>query len=148
MAYALHVAWAVKQAETYPQSGLKDSAKTAKKRHVLIVDDSSEIVSVLTEALEQKGYEVGTASNGSEALDSVKVKMPDIILLDMRMPIMNGWEFAREFRNRYGRSVPITVMTAAEDSRLRANEVGADSYIGKPFDLDQLYQVIEDTLPD
>ncbi len=59
-------------------------------------------------------------------------------ILDMRMPGMNGWEFAREFRRRYGRSVPIVVVTAAENARARAEEIEADGWLAKPFDLDDV----------
>lgn len=72
---------------------------------------------------------------------------PQLILLDMRMPVMDGWTFARVLRERYGRRIPVVVVTAAEDSELRAAEVGADSHLGKPFELDQLYDVVEDMLP-
>jgi CheY-like chemotaxis protein len=115
---------------------------------ILAVDDSPDILMILQRALSRRGYQVETAENGLEALEKLQQITPKLILLDMRMPLMDGWQFVREFRNRYGRSIPIAVMTAAEDSKLRANEVGADSYIGKPFDLSRLYEVVEDTLLD
>jgi CheY-like chemotaxis protein len=64
--------------------------------------------------------------------------MPAVILLDMRMPGMNGWEFAREFRTRYGQAAPIVVVTAAENARARAEEIAADGWLAKPFDIDEL----------
>ncbi len=56
----------------------------------------------------------------------------------MKMPVMNGWELAREFRSRYDSQVPILVLTASADARRRAEEIGANGWIGKPFDLDTL----------
>jgi CheY-like chemotaxis protein len=68
--------------------------------------------------------------------------MPGLILLDMRMPVMNGWEFAREYRARHGRAAPIVVVTAAEDARARAQEIGADAWLEKPFDLDDVVRMV------
>jgi CheY-like chemotaxis protein len=113
---------------------------------VLVVDDDDDIRELVSIALSDRGFEVVGARQGAEALARIDEHMPNLILLDMRMPVMDGWEFVREFRNRYGRRVPITVMTGADDSKLRADQVGADSYIGKPFEIDHLHEVVEDTL--
>jgi CheY-like chemotaxis protein len=67
--------------------------------------------------------------------------MPALVLLDMRMPGMNGWEFAREFRSRHGRAAPIVVVTAAEDARSRAEEIEADGWLAKPFDLEDVLAI-------
>jgi CheY-like chemotaxis protein len=69
--------------------------------------------------------------------------MPGVILLDMRMPVMNGWEFARAFAERHGRACPIVVVTAAENARLRAEEIGADAWLEKPFDVDAVLAAVE-----
>jgi CheY-like chemotaxis protein len=61
--------------------------------------------------------------------------MPGLVFLDMRMPGMNGWEFAREFRARHGTSCPIVVVTAAEDARRRAEEIAAQGWLAKPFEI-------------
>ena len=84
------------------------------------------------------GYRVRTAREGRAALARVAEEMPALILLDMRMPGMNGWEFAREFRARHGRAAPIVVVTAAENARARAEEIAADGWLAKPFDLDDV----------
>lgn len=112
---------------------------------ILVIDDSEDLLGAVKTALRRRGYQVVTAENGEVALKRIAERSPQLILLDMRMPIMDGWEFARRFREKYGRSVPIVVMTAAEDSKLRADEVGADSYLGKPFELSDLYEIVEDT---
>lgn len=113
---------------------------------ILIVDDDLDILDFEAEALEQHGYRVAKASNGEEALQRIAEAEPQLILLDMRMPVMDGWAFTRAFRDRYGRRIPIVVVTAADDSSLRAAEIGADADLGKPFDLEQLYEVVTDTL--
>lgn len=113
---------------------------------VLIVDDDPDMLELQEEALESRGYRVATARDGEEALRRVAEQEPHVVLLDMRMPVMDGWTFARAFRERYGRRIPIVVVTAAEDSRLRADEIGADADLGKPFELEQLYSVVEDTV--
>jgi CheY-like chemotaxis protein len=68
--------------------------------------------------------------------------MPAIVLLDMRMPGMNGWEFAREFRSRHGRACPIVVVTAAENARQRAEEIGAEGWLAKPFDIEDVVRAV------
>lgn len=93
--------------------------------------------------LADAGHRVRTAPDGRAALAAVAAEMPGVILLDMRMPVMNGWEFAREFRSRYGRACPIVVVTAAENARLRAEEIGAEDWLAKPFDLDDVLYTVE-----
>lgn len=115
---------------------------------ILVIDDSEDMQALVKRALTKRNYQVVLASNGEAALEQIKSQLPSLILLDMRMPVMNGWQFVKNFRNLYGRRVPIVVMTAEEDSRLRADQVGADSYLGKPFESEELYQVVEDTVID
>ena len=119
---------------------------TAHTPSVLVVDDDLDMLDLVGEALGRKGFHVVQAHDGEDALARVAEALPDLILLDMRMPVMDGWGFAHLFRERYGRRVPIVVMTAAEDSKLRADEIGANADLGKPFELSRLYEVVEDTL--
>ena len=114
-----------------------DRAKT-----VLVVDDDRDLLSLVSLVLEEEGFHVETAADGREGLEAVKGGMPNLILLDMKMPVMNGWEFAREFQSRYDSRAPIVVITASEDARKRAEEIGAAGWIGKPFDLDALVRVV------
>ena len=86
------------------------------------------------------------ANNGEEALQRMEEALPQLILLDMRMPVMDGWTFTQIVRDHYGRRIPIVVVTAADDSSLRASEIGADADLGKPFELEQLYEVVTDTI--
>ncbi len=115
----------------------------SEKRPVLLVEDDFDLMGMVEMLLSGDGYRVVTAANGREALDRVAQEMPGLILLDMKMPVMNGWEFAREFRARYDRQAPIVVLTAAEDARKRAEEIGAEGYLGKPFDIDDLLYIVQ-----
>jgi CheY-like chemotaxis protein len=111
-------------------------------RDVLVVDDNADLVEVMALMLADAGYSVRSARNGKEALEAVSERMPDLVLLDMLMPVMDGWQCARELRARYGRAVPIVVVTAAEHARASAAEIGADDVLSKPFDLSQLLKLV------
>ena len=109
---------------------------------ILIVDDDPSILTTVWEILDLEGYPVETATNGAEALEAVERARPSLVLLDMRMPVCNGWEFARALKER-GVQLPIVVMTAAQDARHWAEEIGADGYLAKPFDLLNLLDTVE-----
>jgi CheY-like chemotaxis protein len=109
---------------------------------VLVVDDDAEMVEVMELVLGDAGYRVRSARNGKEALEAVAAQRPDLVLLDMLMPVMNGWQCARELRARYGRAIPILVVTAAEHARARAEEVGSDGVLSKPFELSLLLRLV------
>jgi two-component system chemotaxis response regulator CheY len=110
--------------------------------YVLVVDDDPAILTTVSEILQFEGYAVRTATNGAEALRLVEHARPWAILLDMRMPVMDGWGFARALRTR-GIDVPIVVMTAAADSRRWAEEIGAAGHVPKPFELLDLVGAVE-----
>lgn len=110
---------------------------------VLVVDDDPDLVEVVRTILSCAGYEVRSARNGREAIEAVTQKMPAVVLLDMMMPVMDGWECARELRSRYGHAVPIVVVTAAAAARARADQVGGiDHVLPKPFEMDDLLRVV------
>lgn len=122
----------------YSRSGVTN----ATTRPILVVDDDPEILAMLRDFLEGEGLAVRTAVNGAEALDMLDAVSPSLVLLDMRMPILDGWGFAEQLGERRA-SYPIVVMTAAESARRWADEIGANGYIAKPFDVNELLQVIE-----
>jgi CheY-like chemotaxis protein len=119
------------------------NAVDAARKAVLVVEDDPDMRQLVEEILSDEGYRVNTAQDGQAALEEVARELPGLILLDMRMPRMNGWEFAREFRERYGRRAPIVVLTAAADAGERAAEIGAEGFLGKPFELDELLRTVE-----
>jgi CheY-like chemotaxis protein len=112
-------------------------------RSVLVVEDDPDLLALLEMILADAGHAVRTAPEGAAALARVAEEMPGVILLDMRMPGMNGWDFAREFRARHGRACPIVVVTAAENARARAEEIGAEGWLSKPFELQDVLETVE-----
>jgi CheY-like chemotaxis protein len=112
-------------------------------RSVLVVEDDPDLLALLEMILADAGHAVRTAPEGAAALARVAEEMPGVILLDMRMPGMNGWDFAREFRARHGRACPIVVVTAAENARARAEEIGAEGWLSKPFELQDVLEIVE-----
>jgi DNA-binding response OmpR family regulator len=114
----------------------------ARAARVLVVDDDEDIVELVRFVLESAGYAVVTAGDGRQALAAVTTAMPDLILLDMKMPIMDGKQFAAELRRRHDDAAPIIVITAAEDARKRALEIGAVDWLAKPFELPDVLRVV------
>lgn len=102
-------------------------------RDVLVVDDNVKIVEVLSAYLEAEGFHVRTAADGPEAVRAVEERRPDIALLDIMLPGMDGMELTRRFQREH--NLPIILVTARSDEvdRLIGLEVGADDYISKPF---------------
>jgi CheY-like chemotaxis protein len=110
---------------------------------VLLMDDDETIREVVDMALSVKGYEVLTAPNGALALDLIRHQPPSLILLDMRMPVMDGWEFTRKYREMSGPHAPIIVLTAAVDPADRAQQIEADGFLAKPFSLKELRTLVD-----
>jgi two-component system chemotaxis response regulator CheY len=110
---------------------------------VLVVDDDKGIREFVRTVLSDEGYDVAEATDGQQALDRVAQRRPDVILLDMRMPVMDGWEFARTYREQPGPHAPIVIVTAALDVAKDAKEIGADGFLAKPFQLDDLLQLVQ-----
>ena len=109
---------------------------------VLVVDDEPGIRETVTAMLEIEGYDVSEARDGAEALAQVEARQPDVILLDMRMPVLDGWGFAAELRARE-LAIPIVVMTAARDAARWAGEIAATAFVAKPFGFDDLLRAVE-----
>jgi CheY-like chemotaxis protein len=121
--------------------------ETSRKASILVVDDDPGIVSFLELALLDEGYKVRAAGNGKEALDQVGAFRPDLILLDMNMPVMDGWEFCQQLRRKGSEgAVPVIVMTAASEAPSRSLDVDAQGFLGKPFNLDSLFGAISSLL--
>ena len=123
-------------------SQARTSGTVSAAHPILVIDDDVEILAMLRDFLEGEGLTVRTAGNGAEALEMIDDVSPALILLDMRMPVLDGWGFAEQLRERRS-SYPIVVMTAAESARRWAEEIGATGYIAKPFDVNELLQLIE-----
>ncbi len=108
------------------------------KKRILVVDDDPEIVSLLKRGLAFEGYQVETANDGAQALDRAREKDPDLVILDVMMPGMDGMEVSK--RLRQGSDIPILMLTArgAVADRVAGLDSGADDYLVKPFAFDEL----------
>lgn len=100
---------------------------------VLVVDDEQNIVNIIAFNLKKEGYEVLTAGDGEEAVEIVEKHQPDLILLDIMMPKMDGYEACRKIREKY--NIPIIMLTARAEEldKVLGLEMGADDYVTKPF---------------
>ena len=109
------------------------------KKTVLIVEDEKSIVDILRFNLEREGYAVLTAYDGEDGLDKALTANPDLILLDVMLPKMIGFDVCRALRER-GSSVPVIILTAREEEedKVLGLEIGADDYITKPFSMREL----------
>ena len=110
---------------------------------VLVVDDDPAIRELIEQVLSDEGYAVLTAEHGAAALEIVASTTPAVILLDMRMPVMDGWTFARRYRAAYRPGAPIVVCTAAQDAAARAAQIQADGALPKPFRITDLLDTVE-----
>jgi CheY-like chemotaxis protein len=112
------------------------------KGRVLVVDDDASIRDMLDMALAGEGYEVVVAIDGAAALDAARRSPPDVVLLDVKMPNVDGAEFVRRYRAEPGAHAPIVLITATTAAAERAAELGTEGYLGKPFDLETLLEMI------
>ena len=110
---------------------------------VLVVDDEQDIRETLKDILEKEGYSVEMAGSGTEAISKIDSIKPDLILMDVRMPGMNGVDLLKKLRE-INEDVPVAMITAYEDVALaeEALKLGAYDYIKKPFDLDYLRESV------
>lgn len=113
---------------------------------ILVVDDAQQVRRVLRTALSAEGYTIYEAGNGEEALNSLRESPPDIVLLDVNMPVMDGLETCREIRRTS--DVPIVMLTVrnAEKDKVLALDAGADDYVVKPFGMQELLARIRASL--
>ena len=110
---------------------------------VLVVDDEPDLRELYAVNLEDAGHEVITASNGAEGLGLLKREHPDVILLDLMMPVMDGYEFLHHLRKMpEHRGTPAIVVSAAATGGF-SRKVGATGFVPKPFDADELVTVVE-----
>ena len=111
-------------------------------RTVLVVDDDPGIRQIVSWALEDEGYAVQTATNGRDALEAVRRQSPDAIVLDLNMPVMDGWSFIHAHQaDATCRDVPIILMSAGQRIA-QAQGLGAAAFVTKPFDVGVLVGTI------
>jgi signal transduction histidine kinase len=127
-------------------ASLDASATPPARRRILVADDNSDALESLATLLELGGHEVFSAANGALALESAERNLPEVALLDIGMPQLDGYEVARRIRAQpWGRSITLVALTGwGQDSdRRRSGEAGFDSHLVKPLDLDKLTELLE-----
>jgi len=116
------------------------------KKKILVVDDEVDLVKTVQFSLELEGYKVLVSHNGEDALTQARKEAPDLILLDIMLPKLDGYKVCRllKFDEQY-KHIPILMMTAKtqEKDKLMGKETGADEYITKPFDMDELMEKVK-----
>ncbi len=117
---------------------------SANSKLVLVVDDDPAICQVIKTALLDEGYQVQVAANGALALDEIARKRPNLIILDMRMPVMDGWAFLEIYCKQEPLPAPV-ITTSANTSNIGAVACSA-AYLGKPFNLDTLLDMVSQNI--
>ena len=120
-----------------------------RKQRILIVDDDPVIVRLLQINFRLEGYDVDTASHGEEALERVRSQRPDVVILDVMMPGLDGWEVCRQLKaNPAVRHIPVIFLSARaqDEDRQRGYALGVDEYVTKPFDPGHLVEIVRAAL--
>jgi CheY-like chemotaxis protein len=119
------------------------AAKNRPRYSVLVVDDDADVRELLAAVLKSEGYDVLTAENGAAALSVLRDTLPDLIVLDLMMPVMNGWEF-RETQRAYPEyaSIPVVCLSGHHAAHAHATALGIIECIQKPLDVDYLVEVV------
>src|SRR5215469_13688517 len=116
----------------------------AEKPLVLVVEDSEDTREAMAEILQIEGFAVSTAENGQQALEVLRGENPCVVLLDLMMPIMSGWEFLRYRKERQELAkIPVIVISAMMDEAAGARAEGADEFLRKPMDIPTLVNVVK-----
>lgn len=115
------------------------------KKIILVIEDEEDTSLFIKDRLEMEGYQVVTAMNGQEGFDKTREHLPDLILLDVMMPKLNGYQVCRKLKlNPVTQAIPIVMVTAkAQESDIAfGKETGCDDYLTKPFEMDDLLEKI------
>ena len=116
-------------------------------KRILVVDDDPNILELLQLRLEANGYEVSTASNGIAAFAEAKERMPDLIVLDAAMPVMDGYQFVREVRWKTEfKDIPILILTARTHTKYLFETIGIANFLSKPLDPKKLLGMVSECI--
>jgi len=120
------------------------------KKRILVIDDTPAILDLVQSMLQRKGHEVITTTDGYSALEQIKITEPDLILLDLSMLIMSGYEFIEQFRQRYQQdgSIPIILFTTQKLTQHEIERLEVAGYLQKPFHQRELLNRISGLLSD
>jgi CheY-like chemotaxis protein len=109
------------------------------RANILIVEDDPDILSSLAEAIREEGFEVDTAANGYQALARLETTMPNLIFLDLMMPLMDGWKFLESAHQRFPEMrAPVVLLSAVHNLTEEARRLGVTAFLPKPFDLEDV----------
>jgi CheY-like chemotaxis protein len=113
-------------------------------RIVLVVEDDASIRNIIADVLEERGFRVVQAANGAEALDQLSILRPDVVVLDLLMPVMHGWDFMEAYAEKTGgERIPIVVVSVNPALPRSFSRFGVHSIVAKPFDVDELVDSVE-----
>jgi CheY-like chemotaxis protein len=113
-------------------------------RVVLVVEDDASIRNIIADVLEERGFRVVQAANGAEALDQLSILRPDVVVLDLLMPVMHGWDFMEAYAEKTGgERIPIVVVSVNPALPRSFSRFGVHSIVAKPFDVDELVDSVE-----
>jgi DNA-binding response OmpR family regulator len=118
----------------------------ADQKTILIVDDEYFLAEMLKVRLDLLGYHVLLAESGEQALDTLKKETVDVVLMDVMMPVMSGWDATKAIKaDEKTKAIPVIFMTALSrhDDHIKAHEVGGDDYISKPFEIQELVEKVK-----
>ena len=121
----------------------KPTKSASGEKIVLIVEDDADLRQIIQWILEDEGFKVEVAGDGQEGLDRARANKPSLVLLDMALPIIDGFGVAAGLRQVYGDSIAILTVTADGHADEKARRVGAIGYVSKPFELDTLINAVK-----
>lgn len=112
-------------------------------KDVLVVEDETYLRELIADVLESEGHTPRTAANGKEAIERIREQMPQLILLDLMMPVMNGWELMQALKDQTEWSnIPVVLITAVYDIKRTQQQVGARAVLTKPFDIEDIADIV------
>lgn len=113
-------------------------------KKILIIEDDTSIRELLVEIFESEGYLVDSGVNGSEGIKALETNIPDLILMDVMMPVMDGYAFRMEqMKNPKWDSIPVVAMSAQDQGRGKLEDHGITNFINKPLELDRLLETVK-----
>ncbi|MBA2396015.1 MAG: response regulator transcription factor [Ktedonobacteraceae bacterium] len=125
------------------QQAIKQGINVQTQKLILVVDDDYHLRKMVQWTLEEEGFEVQTAGDGREAVERALLQQPALILLDMGLPLLDGSGVVAQVRTRYGKMVPIIIMSADGHVEEKSRQVEAVAYVRKPFDIDDLIHAVQ-----
>ena len=138
MASGYHLQWSARCSEGLQWRRHNKWVKQMAREKILVVDDEVKIVRVVRAYLEKEGYQVAEANDGQQALEAARRERPDLVILDLMLPEISGWDVCRTLRQES--NVPVIMLTAQDEDtdKIVGLELGADDYITKPFNPKEL----------